>query len=985
MILKSPGIRLSLVVALLTVNLLLIANLLGLIPDVQQSKIELRKTLSESLALQFSTVAASGEFQIIQNTLREVVHQNNELLSAAIRRTDGELIALAGEHLAHWQGPRDGISTPTHIQIPVYRNKVKWADFELRYEPLKQSAASEIVESSFIRLLLFVGIVGFLCYLLVIKRTLRILNPSEVIPERVQRAFNMMREGVILLDTKERIVMVNNSFAQHIDKAPESLIGMKGSELGWYGYQTYEQFSHLPWNRILADGGEQESSFLSLADNGGRGSKFSVNATSISTDTGDCRGSLVTFDDITVIEEKNLELKDLVEKLEASQEEIKLKNQELEFLSTHDPLTMCLNRRGMKNKIDKLFLLHKRDNLNMSCLMLDIDHFKLVNDRYGHAVGDQVIKFVAEILKTSVGEDDLVARYGGEEFCVALPGSPKEKAADIADRIRRTVEKEECSGVKITISVGLSALEQQTHDFDDLVNKADNALYTAKNSGRNRVVVWEAEQSIEQKSQVEIDQSASVPLHSEISLEKLQGRIAELEGQLKKQSSEFQHFKMYDIKTGLPTRALFEDRLERELVRARRDGFLVAVLSISVSTIKRISETLGHTSAQRLVMSIVQTLNNALRENIDSVSVFETSDAIHSVTAFNQDELAVMLTDIQHVDDITWVVKRLLKVLGEPFNIEGEVIHVSSSIGISIFPYDGQTVEDIYSSALNACRFALENQVVNRYLFASGEINEQATRHLRIENLLHSAIEADELELYFQPKINPKTQNILRLEALLRWKSGQMGNISPADFIPISERSGQIDCLGDWVLYNACRQYRAWLDEGLEIDSIAVNVSGIQLSKKNLAKCIQDILKEFNLKPGNLDIELTESALVTIHDKNFTVLRQIMDHGHRIYMDDFGTGFSSLSYLKDVPLSGLKIDRSFVQGVGSGAGSEKLIASIVSMAKGFDLEVVAEGVETQEQADFLIACGCDYLQGYLFSRPVPANEVADFFQKKLAI
>lgn len=985
MILKSPSIRLSLVVALLTVNLLLIANLLGLTPDANQSKIELRKTLSESLALQFSAVAATGEFQVIQNTLREVVNQNDELLSAAIRTTDGQLIALAGEHLAHWKPPSDAVSTPTHIQIPVFRNQEKWADVELRYVPLMKRAPAGILGNSFVGLLIFVGVVGFFCYLIVIKIVLRVLNPSEVIPERVQRAFNIMREGIILLDTKERIVMANRSFAKHFDRVPEAMTGMKGSELGWHGYQSAEQVEQLPWNKILIGEVDEKTSFLSLTDSSGGRSKFAVKATAISTDTGDCRGSLVTFDDITEMEVKNLELGELVEKLQLSQDEIQLKSQELDFLANHDPLTMCLNRRGMKHKLDKMFLQHKRESLNMSCLMLDIDHFKSVNDLYGHAVGDQVIKAVAEIIKKSIGDEDLVARYGGEEFCVALPHLTIDKAAHVAEKIRQTIQREKSSGVKITISSGVSTLDQQTHDVDELVNKADNALYAAKNSGRNRVVKWEAELSVEEKPQDKIDNTSSVASSPEQEQKKLQGRITELEGQLQKQSREFQYLKMYDIKTGLPSRALFEDRLNREIVRAKRDEFLVAVLSISVNTIKRISETLGNTSAQRLVMSIAQTLNDTLRESIDSVAVFEDSDVIHSVATFNQDEFAVLLTDIQHVDDITWIINRLLKVFEKPFNIKGDEIHISSFIGISIFPFDGQTVEDLYSSALNACRFAPESKTGNRYLFASGEINEQATKHLRIENLLHNAIKEDELELYFQPQINAKTQSIERLEALLRWKSGQMGNISPADFIPISERSGHIDLLGDWVIYNACRQYRAWLDDGLEIDSIAINLSGVQLRKKNLAKCIQDILNEFNLKPHNLDIELTESTLVSLYDKNFTVLRQIMDHGHRVYMDDFGTGFSSLSYLKDVPLNGLKIDRSFVKEIGSSAGTEKLIASIVSMARGLELEVVAEGVETQEQADFLVACGCDFLQGFLFSRPVPASEVVDFFQKKLAI
>ncbi len=220
---------------------------------------------------------------------------------------------------------------------------------------------------------------------------------------------------------------------------------------------------------------------------------------------------------------------------------------------------------------------------------------------------------------------------------------------------------------------------------------------------------------------------------------------------------------------------------------------------------------------------------------------------------------------------------------------------------------------------------------------------------------------------------------------MLRWQSAELGFIPPDDFIPIAEQSGQIDRLGDWVFYQACQQLRRWMDMGLEVGTIAVNLSGAQLRQPDLANRIQSILDEFKLGTHMLEIELTESSLVNSYDKSFSVLKQIKEMGLRITMDDFGTGYSSLSYLKDIPLSCLKIDRSFTADIGKDEMSEKLITSIISMAHGLGLEVVAEGVEKKHQADFLTALNCEYLQGYYFGRPARQANVTETLQKRLKI
>ncbi|MCP3953730.1 MAG: sensor domain-containing diguanylate cyclase, partial [Desulfobacterales bacterium] len=429
MIFKSPAIRLSTVLALLTANLLFLANLMGFIPDTSESELELRKSLSESLALQFSAAAQKNEFQTIQNTLRALVKRNDKIRSAAIRTRDGKLLALAGEHLAHWKAPVDGKSTPTHIHVPVFRKNEKWASVEFRFAPLWENTLGGGFVNSFIGLLIFVGLSSFIGFFFVLKYALRELDPSAVIPERVQKAFDVLKEGVMILDEKEQIVLANRSLSGLIGKTPKGLIGMKGSELGWLDCHSPKQIEQLPWIKVLHDGQDHKDAALRLLSSDGNRIKLAVNAAMVTDNAGKHRGTLVTFDDITQLEEKNFELNETVDKLQMANEEIHTKSLELETLASYDPMTLCLNRRALGLKFNTLFSHAKSKGKHLSCLMLDIDLFKSVNDNHGHATGDQVIKAIADVLKTCTRDIDLVGRYGGEEFCVVLPDIDLDTAA----------------------------------------------------------------------------------------------------------------------------------------------------------------------------------------------------------------------------------------------------------------------------------------------------------------------------------------------------------------------------------------------------------------------------------------------------------------------------------------------------------------------------------------------------------------------------
>ena len=963
--LNTPAMRISIALVLLIINLLFLANVIGFIPDRAESALELRKILSESLAMQFSAAADDGEFQTIQNTLRAVVARNEEIRSAAIRTADGKLIALAGEHLAHWEPPVDGKSTPSFVHVPIYREGKNWATVEIRFAPLWTNSLSGGFTGSFAGLLIFIGSSSFICFFFVLKRTMRALDPSAVIPERVRRAFDVMREGVLFLDEKEQIVMSNKAFSGLLGKPPEALVGLKGSELGWLGYKGTSQTKQLPWIKALRDDLDQNSGSLSLVSNHGGKIKLSVNTAALKDDSGKWRGSLVTFDDITQLEEQNYKLSDLVEQLELTKDEIQVKNVELEFFANRDPLTSCLNRRSLTSLFDVLFTEAKAAGTQLSCLMADIDFFKSVNDRYGHATGDQTIKEVAEVLKNCTRDSDLVGRYGGEEYCVVLPGLNQEKAAKIAERMRQEVEKNTFGGVQITISVGVSSLEQNAGQPDDLINQADKALYLAKKGGRNQVVQWGKDNA------PEVSESVAVEAE-QVNLER---RVQELEGLLEKRTLEYKHYEMYDSQSGLPTRPLFADRMSHEIARSKRSNSLAVVLSISIDTINRVYKTLGISAAEHLVKACGYRLNDVLREDVDMVAVVGDLENTTSVSLLNQSEFGILLSDIKNVDHVTWVVKRLLNAFDKPFQVKGQEVYTTAYIGVSIYPFDGDTAEALYDSAVSACNYVEKAKGGSRHLFSSKDINAAATRQLQIESNLHVAIDNDELELHFQPQVKTSTKKISGFEALLRWRSSQLGNVTPDEFIPIAEQSGLINRIGDWVFEQACSQLRNWLDAGVEVGSVSVNLSSRQLQQQDLVCNIQALLNKFNLEPHRLEIELTESSMMNYHDKSVVVLEQIKALGVRVTMDDFGTGYSSIAYLKDIPLSCVKIDRSFVSDVGKNKNSEKLIAMIISMAHSLDLEVVGEGVETQSQADHLIALGCDYLQGYLYGRPAPQTDV----------
>jgi len=955
-------------------------------PDKNRIVMASRQKLCESLAVQFSLAIQSEHINRMQPVMLLLVERNEDVLSIALRADNRALIVSAGDHPAFWKTKSGEPSTLSNVQVPIFREKKQWATMEISFSPLGQSGVFAFFKNSFWGLIAFVILFGFPLYWVFMKKTLRALDPSAVIPARVKAAFDVFEEGVLLMDEKEQIIMTNVSFAAKIGRSSSSLIGLHGSELPWVGFSSKEEQEELPWMQVLHDNRSRIGISLSIKTPSGEVLKFVVNASPILDKHGEQRGVLVTCDDVTELEEKNLMLHGMVTDLQRNQVEIQDKNVELEFLASHDPMTKLLNRRAFNRRFEEMFRRSIEDGTELSCIMTDIDHFKLVNDNHGHAVGDKVIIAVAKILQVHARKTDIVGRYGGEEFCVVFPGMVVEKAAEVAEQIRLAIKKDISAGVPVTNSFGVASLLMEANSAQELLDQADKALYIAKESGRNRVIIWEGDNEVEVVESGDVNISIQEPVQiveqdqekGGADLQRLSVRVRELEGIKKQRDKALEHCATYDTVTGLPNRALFDDRISQALARGNRFDSIVAILSISIETISTISDVLGHTIADELLRASGKRLTRTLR-TLDTVANMQATDSKESeisISRLGQEEFGVLLTDLEHVDAITWIVKRILDDFTERFEIEDNEIYVTMNIGISLYPYDGEQPEDLQKSAAAARRYAKTTLGRNSYHFYFEDVNTASIKHMQVESQLRSAITNDEFVLYYQPIVEASTSRIVEMEALIRWQNPRAGLVFPNDFISIAEYSGLIVPMGEWVLATSCRQIKAWQEAGLGECTVAVNLSPKQIHGAGIVETIQSLISKNNIDPSLLKIEVTENCMMQDINTSIKVLGQIHALGVEIAIDDFGTGYSSLSYLRRFPAQYIKIDRSFVADIEEHQKDAILVSSFIEMAHAMDLQVVAEGVETRAQFEMLESFGCDFIQGYLLSRPVPEKEAS---------
>ena len=421
------------------------------------------------------------------------------------------------------------------------------------------------------------------------------------------------------------------------------------------------------------------------------------------------------------------------------------------------------------------------------------------------------------------------------------------------------------------------------------------------------------------------------------------------------------HLAHYDALTDLPNRSLVQDRIQQTIAWARRADAQFAVMFIDLDKFKNINDTLGHDVGDQLLQMVAQRLTEALR-------------AEDTVGRQGGDEFIVLLASLSAAEDSAVVAQKILTTLSTPFVINGQDLHTGASLGIAIYPQDGEDVETLLKNSDTAMYHAKEAGRSNYQFFAQA-MNTAAAERLLLESSLRQAIDHNELMLHYQPLVNIADGKIIATEALVRWNHPELGLISPARFIPIAEDSGVIVPLGDWVLKQACYQLKLWRELGISLPRMVVNLSPRQFRQKHLVQNFVQILKETGVSPHWLGLEVTENVIMENPEEGIAVLGELKALGIELSLDDFGTGYSSLSYLKRFPIDKLKIDQSFVRDITTDADDEGLVAAIIVMAHQLNIRVVAEGVETEAQLAFLREHGCDEYQGYFFSRPKPATDL----------
>jgi diguanylate cyclase (GGDEF)-like protein/PAS domain S-box-containing protein len=437
------------------------------------------------------------------------------------------------------------------------------------------------------------------------------------------------------------------------------------------------------------------------------------------------------------------------------------------------------------------------------------------------------------------------------------------------------------------------------------------------------------------------------------------------ENALREQQSRLNYMAFHDSLTSLPNRSLFYDRIYHGLARARRAESKVALMLLDIDRFKNINDSLGHDAGDILLKAIAMRLNEGVRD-------------MDTVARLGGDEFVVVLEGIHDMDDVVFVANKLLATLSRPLEISGHSISTTVSIGVSIFPEDGSDTDELLKNADIAMYKAKEAGKNNCQFYTKG-MNATAVNYLLLENDLRRAVEQQQLVLYYQPQVDLRTGEMMGVEALVRWQHPDRGLVSPAHFIPLAEETGLIVPIGEWVLREACRQQKIWLDANKFVGKIAVNLSPRQFHQKNFPGKVEAILKETGLEAKYLELEITESCAMEHAGETINQLNQLKQMGMFLAIDDFGTGYSSLAYLQRFPIQKLKIDRSFINDIHDDDNDAAIAKSIIGLAHNMQMRVVAEGVENEQQADWLRDKGCDQAQGFFYAKPMTAKQLENHF------
>ncbi|MEW8625205.1 MAG: diguanylate cyclase [Candidatus Thiodiazotropha sp.] len=981
--------KILIAVLMLCLMMLTIAEMSGFFPAAENQPAKKLQVYAENLADQLHPLITTYNQTAQLAVLTDGVSDNPAILALAIETIDGQTQRAVT--------PRTDTSLQdvhNEIQVPIGAGNELVGTLSVSFAELTAESHWSTIE--IIILLLWALFAAVILYLLFSEKHNFGLSSSSVIPERVRAAFNALSEGLLILDHRHRIILANDSFCQKIGESFKTLLDSNADALPWKHREETDKTEKLPWHISLNNCEQVTGVPIRLALKESSDKAFSVNSAPIFDNSGHIRGVLATFDDMTELEKQYRQLKSTLLKLRNSEKALRNKTVELEFLATRDSLTGCLNRRAFFKKFDKLFKEAKTLNRSLVFIMVDIDRFKFINDHYGHANGDKVIKYVSEILSSNSRPEDVVGRYGGDEFAIVLPNATMEEARSIAERLRMDIQQK-CHSLftnpqTVTTSIGLASLEADVEDSMLLINNADYALYEAKQQGRNCIINWTAElrhkvsREMTTGSPLMTDSEwkemteAERRLHSEIL--RLEDIVGHLESELEFNRQEMIRRQGKDELTGLPNRYIFNDRISQELARCERNNKLTAIISIDIDSFSRINEALGVTTGDQILKLTAERLIESLRKT-DTIAVVDENIEYDSpnISRINKDEFALILTDVEEVKSVTWVAHRILSQLKKPMYIDDQELFITFSMGVAIYPHDDETPNELLQKAATARRAAKDEPGSNHIRFFSREINRKAFHSIWLETQLTKAIYHQQFELVYQPKFSLHSGQIVGLEALARWPHPKVGYIPPDEFIPIAEHTGLINKLGFWVFKKACADMRRLHKKGFSNLVLGVNLSAVQLRDGSLADKFLSVCSKRKIPPSLIELEITESTLIKNFEHSKDVMKKMHKAGINFALDDFGKGFSSLNYLQNLPINSIKLDRDFLNNTLPNNQTQTIVSAIISLAKSLELKIVAEGVETEAQRQFLQQYDCNEMQGTLFSPPVSADDALALLRK----
>lgn len=924
----------------LTVLAVMSAHLLGIMPDGYRAALKSRATVAESLAVQLAAAANDNDGVVLRETLNTVVERNSDVLSAALRRVDGELVVAAGDHDAMWKAPGNGKSTPTHVIVPLNGPDGPQGTIEIHFAEAKSTRQFLGFPVPLLWFITFLASVGFISYFILLRRSLKQLSPGRVMPERVQRAFDTLGEGVIMVDEKERILLVNAAFARLFPGGTEPQPGAKINALGWRMSEGGVNAGGYPWHEAIKTGATHHGDRLSLRTPDGAIHHFNVNTSVINADNGRAMGAIVTLADTTAQRHLSDDLAESREHNQTAQEAITRHQDEIRYLKSHDLLSGCLRRQTMMGRLETDLASFTDADMSLTALHVNIDGFRAFNRDYGHATGDRVLGLVGAALRSVVGTNGYVARDDGDEFSIIIPGASVDELVGFADilhdRIMREVRTGLSGGVDLHASIGMADITGPGQSAALVLDRAREAIYLARKPAGTGVAVWQ-------------DGEAALP-----------------EPPTRAPVQSTTTAKLETPKEDVLSAFLSETTTIVEAAKA--SGRQAAITHLSIDAWDYLSEALGQNESEALLHEL----------RMRATPFVRTGDCM--TLSPNNGSLLICFSNPENRKAIEASVSKLISSFEEPFHINGTDIFIACNAGIAVFPDDGGKAERLLTNAASAMRRARDDDKGTPLRFYDVDMVQSSKRRLMVESGIREALQRNQFELFFQPIVDLQTGALSAAECLLRCNSDSLKGVFVDEIIQVAEQSSLIADIDVWVVRTALAQMADWDMHGIHLPKISINISGNQFTDAAFMDNVFSVIRSASFAPSRVQIEVTETAQIKDIALAAPQVKRLQQLGVIIALDDFGRGQASLSYLQTLHPDVIKIDRAFITDINSNHASATMVSAMTIMAKCMGLTVVVEGVETEAEMLFLRDTKCDEMQGYFIAKPMPLNAMTNWMR-----